>query len=153
MLDEQQETSTAEPKTVSNAVLEEAIVEERAAGFQVIQRITRFHASPLPDAETLSAYAKLIPNGADRVMSLIERQTAHRHRRETADTRQAVRGHWMAYTLAMALSGAGVYLGVQGHDWLAAALFTTTIGAVITALVVDKRPRGQSARKSSPHRE
>ncbi len=76
-------------------------------------------------------------------MTLIECQTAHRHQRESANTRQAVRGHWMAYTLALVLSGAGFYLGLQGHDWLAAALFTTTIGAVITALVVDKRPQSQ----------
>jgi uncharacterized membrane protein len=105
--------------------------------------------STAADAETLGAYAKLIPNGADRVMSLIERQTAHRHQRESADARQAVRGHWMAYTFAMALSSAGVYLSLHGHDWLAAALFTTTIGAVITALVVDKRPRGQRDKQMS----
>ena len=53
----------------------------------------------------------------------------------------------MAYTLAVALSGAGVYLGLRGHDWLAAALFTTTVGAVIAALVVDKNPRGQKPAK------
>jgi uncharacterized membrane protein len=76
-------------------------------------------------------------------MSLVERQTAHRHERESADTRQVVRGHWMAYTLAMALTAGGVFLGLYGHDWLAAAVFTTTVGAVIAALVVDKRPRGK----------
>jgi uncharacterized membrane protein len=140
MLDEQQDLSTAESETVSSAALEESIVEELAADVQVIQRITRFHSSPLPDAETLGAYAKLIPNGADRIMSLIECQTAHRHQRESADARQAIRGHWMAYTLAVALSSAGVYLGMHGHDWLAAALFTTTIGAVIAALVTNKHP-------------
>lgn len=40
----------------------------------------------------------------------------------------------MAYSLALLLSGAGFYLGLRGHDWLAAALFTTTIGAVVAAL-------------------
>lgn len=147
MLDEPHQTSAAESETVSSAVVEEEIVEDGATDLQVIQRITRFHSGPLPDPETLSAYAKLIPNGADRVMSLVERQTAHRHQRESADARQAVRGHWMAYTLAVALSGAGVYLGLRGHDWLAAALFTTTVGAVIAALVVDKNPRGQKPAK------
>ena len=150
MLDEQQELSTAESETVSCAVLEESVVEELAADVQVIERITRFHSSPLPDAETLGAYAKLIPNGAERIMSLIECQTAHRHQRESADARQAVRGHWMAYTLAIGLSSAGIYLGMQGHDWLAAALFTTTIGAVIAALVVDTGPRGQRNKQSPP---
>ena len=148
MLDERQATSTAESETVSSAVLEEAIVEERAADIQVIQRITRFHSGPLPDAETLSTYAKLVPNGADRVISLVERQTAHRHTRESADWRQAVRGHWMAFTLAILLTGAGLYLGIR-HDWLAAALFTTTIGAVVTALIKD----GESRRKRDERSE
>lgn len=134
MLDERQESSTADCATVSSTVVEEALVDERAADVQVIQRITRFHSGPLPDGETLSTYAKLIPNGADRVMSLVEAQTAHRHRRESADSRQEIRGHWMAYTLALLLTAAGFYLGLRGHDWLAAALFTTTIGAVIAAL-------------------
>ncbi len=49
MLDEQQEISTSESETVSSAVLEEEIVEERAADIQLIQRITRFHSSSLPD--------------------------------------------------------------------------------------------------------
>ncbi len=39
------------------------------------------------------------------------------------------------------LSGAGLYLGETGHDWLAGVLFLSTVGAVITALVVDKRGR------------
>ena len=66
MLDEPHQTSAAESKTVSSAVVEEEIVEDGATDLQVIQRITRFHSGPLPDPETLSAYAKLIPNGADR---------------------------------------------------------------------------------------
>jgi uncharacterized membrane protein len=140
MLDEQQESLSTDSGTVSSAVVEEAVVEEHAADVQVIQRITRFHSGPLPDGETLSTYAKLIPNGADRVMSLVEAQTAHRHRRESADARQAMRGHWMAYSLALLLSAAGFYLGLLGHDWLAAALFTTTIGAVVAALIGKQKP-------------
>ena len=96
MLDEQQEA--ADPATNSSAVLQEALVEERAADVQVIQQITSFHSTPLPDADTLSAYANLIPDGAHRIMSLVESETAHRHREESAETRQVVRGHWMAYT-------------------------------------------------------
>jgi uncharacterized membrane protein len=141
MVEEQQEMSAADSETVSRTVLEEALVKERAADIQVIQRITRFHMSPLPDAETLGAYATLLPNGADRVMTLIERQTEHRHQCESADKRQAARGHWMAFALALSLSGLGFYLGMHGHEWLAGAVFTTTIGTIAAALVVDKKPR------------
>ena len=44
-----------------------------------------FTQTPLPDAVTLTAYAELIPNGADRIMSLVERETEHRHRQESAE--------------------------------------------------------------------
>jgi uncharacterized membrane protein len=141
MLDEQQEMAAMDSETVSSTVVEEELVKERAADVQVIQRITRFHMSPLPDADTLGAYANLLPNGADRVMTLVERQTEHRHQCESADKRQAARGHWMAFALALSLSGLGFYLGLQGHDWLAGAVFTTTIGTIAAALVVDKKPR------------
>ena len=104
------------------------------AGVRVIRQISTFHASALPDAETLYAYAKLIPNGPERILGLIEREAAHRHRRTT-------RGHWMAYTLTLGLASSGVYMGVTGHEWLAAALFTTTIGAVATAFIVGKKER------------
>jgi uncharacterized membrane protein len=149
MFDEQ-ETSTASSETESFLFLEEPQVQERTANVQVIQRITSYHSTPLPDAEALSAYAKLIPNGADRIMSLVEREATHRHQHESAETLQVVRGHWMAFTLTLALSSGGVCLGLLGHDWLAAVLCTTTIGAVITTLVVDSRSRGKAERSSDP---
>jgi len=148
MLGERQ--GAADPEGSSSVVVEEPLVEERAAELQVIQQITSFHSTPLPDADTLSAYAKLIPDGAHRIMSLVESETAHRHQQESAETRQVVRGHWMAYTLAVILSGGGIYLGLQGHDWLAAALFTTTIGAVVTTLVVDKKSRPRRDNRRGP---
>jgi len=143
MLDGQHEVSPAESETVASAVLEEAPGAKRPADFQVIQRITSFHSTPLPDAETLNAYARVIPNGAERIMSLIEREAAHRHRQDLDETRHIARGHWMAYSLALALSCAGVYLGAMGHDLLAATLFMTTIGAVVTTLVADRKARVQ----------
>lgn len=140
MWEEQQDGSHPESETAT-AVLEEAPGEPRAADVHVIQRITSFHTTPLPDAATLGAYARLIPNGADRIMSLVEREAAHRQRQNDNEARHFARGHWMAYSLTLALSGAGLYLGAIGRDWLAAALFTTTIGAVVTTLVVDKKAR------------
>ena len=149
MLDEQQETATGESEAASMAVPEDSFV-EKLAGVQVIQRITSFHSTPLPDAETLGAYAKLIPNGADRIMSLVENEAKHRHRQESAETLQVARGHWMAFVLTLALASGGVCLGLLGHDWLAAALFTTTIGAVVTTLVVDGRTRRNGDRRTEP---
>jgi uncharacterized membrane protein len=136
---DEQETG-ADSEAASTAVLEDPLA-ENLAGVKLIQRITSFHSTPLPDAETLSVYAKLIPNGADRVMTLVEHETEHRHRLESADTRHMARGHWMSFIVILALASGGICLGLSGHDWLAGALFTTTICAVATSLVVDGKSR------------
>lgn len=143
MLGERHHDPDAESDAVSAVLEEQPLEQSRTADVHVIQRITSFHMTPLPDAATLSAYARLIPNGADRIMSLVEREAAHRHRQSDHQARHFVRGHWMAYSLTFVLCGAGVYLAAIGRDWLAAALFTTTIGAVVTTLVVDKKARNR----------
>lgn len=148
MLDEQ--GTGADAETATTAVLEDPLVEQLAA-VQVIQRITSFHSTPLPDAETLSVYANLIPNGADRVMTLVEQETEHRHRRESADTQHMARGHWMSFIVTLGLASGGIWLGLWGHDWLAAALFTTTICAVTASLVVDGK--SQKKRRKRPIRK
>lgn len=38
----------------------------------------RFTEGPLPPPDILEAYDKVVPNGADRIMSLAERQSQHR---------------------------------------------------------------------------
>jgi len=55
----------------------------------------------------------------------------------------------IAFTLGLA-SG-GIWLGLSGHDWLAAALFTTTICAVTASLVVDGK--SQKKRRKRPIRK
>jgi hypothetical protein len=53
----------------------------------------------------------------------------------------------MAYTLTLTLSAGGLYMGLTGHEWLAGALFTTTIGAVATAFVMGRRDRNRAEPK------
>src|SRR5262249_32880718 len=118
MLDEQQETTSVDSASegISLGVLADPLV-KKLSGVQVIRGVMSFHSTPLPDAATLEAYAELIPNGADRIMSLVEHEAAHRRRQESA-------GHWMAFVLTLALASGGVCLGLLNHDWLAAALVT-----------------------------
>ena len=146
MLDEQQENATPDAEAPPAAVLRDWLA-GKLADVKVMQRITSFHSTPFPDAETLGVYAKLVPNGADRLMTLVEHETAHRHGKESAGTRYIARGQWMAFIVTLALSSGGIGLGLAGHDWLAAALFTTTIGAVVTTLVAG----GQSRRSGETH--
>jgi hypothetical protein len=106
-------TELQEPPEASDALAssepDEAAHRTQRAEVRVIRQISTFHSSVLPDADTLHAYSKLIANGPERIMGLIEREAAYRQRRIT-------RGHWMAYTLTLGLSAGGLYMGVTGHD-------------------------------------
>ena len=97
-------------------------------------------------------YAELIPNGAERIMALVERAAVHRHTQETRQTGRVCRGQWMAFVLTLVLTAAGVFLGVTGHDWLAAALLTTTISAVVTIFALGNRKRSSDDKKPTATR-
>lgn len=124
-------------------VIETLPAERRAAVEKAFVRtIAKFHSGPLPDAETLERYAEVIPNVGERMMALVEREAAHRHECEsklvTCQTTLAKRGQWIGSLLTVLLTGVGTYLALQGHDWLAGVVFTTTIGAVVTIFVLQR---------------
>lgn len=145
MADDQRVESAPNPEAV--AAPQATSPTERATQLQLIQRVSSFHLGPLPDPEALRTYAELIPNGPDRIMAMVEREAAHRHEQEAqlaaSKRRRFTRGQWMAFSTTFALAAAGVYLGVAGHDWLAGALFTTTIGAVMTTFLLGNSERAK----------
>ena len=62
----------AEIEKIAASVIESLPQERRAAVTQVFKEISRFHSGPLPDAETLEHYNRIIPNGAERIMRLVD---------------------------------------------------------------------------------
>jgi uncharacterized membrane protein len=138
-------------------VIETLPVEKRAAVARVfVRQISKYHSGPLPDAETLEHYNRIIPNGAERMMKLVEQEQAHRHSQDStlvsSHTRLASRGQWVAGSLVVLLTAAGTYLGINGHDTLAGVVFATTIGAV-TAVFVLRRDTAEGATEEEPRSE
>ena len=132
----------AEIAKIANPVIDSLPKQNRAAVFRVFQQISRYHSGPLPDAETLREYAAIIPNGAERIMALVEKESAHRHEQEGAmvkcHTALSKRGQWIGLFLTSLLALIGYWLGINGHDWLAGVIFTTTIIAVVTVFVLGR---------------
>jgi uncharacterized membrane protein len=153
MANEPRDKLPADIEALAAPVLATLSEEKRAAVVRVAKQTKSFHSGPLPDPRTLRAYSKLIPNGAERIMSLVEGEARHRHSQEArliaCQTRRITRGQWMAFVLTLLLGAAGLYLGIAGHDWLAAGLFTTTIGAVVTIFVLGHRARASDGEKAS----
>jgi hypothetical protein len=55
------------------------------------------------------------------------------------NTAEKGRHFHLGLALTILLSGAGVLLGLKGHDWLAGIICTTTIVAVVTIFVLQRK--------------
>jgi uncharacterized membrane protein len=109
-------------------------------------------SGPLPPPAMLETYNQLIPDGANRMMALVEQQTAHRLALEDkiveSKIKIATRGQAIAAFLSSCLIVAAVYLGMHGHDWLGASLGVTTIIALAVIFALGKEPSKTSTSKS-----
>jgi uncharacterized membrane protein len=152
MTDTPQTTPPTDIEALATPLLDVLSGEKCDAVIRVARQISEFHSGPLPHPDTLRAYGEVIPNGAERIMGLVERESQHRHAQDarwvSCETRRITRGQWMAFVLTLCLTAAGLYLGATGHDWLAAGLFTTTIGAVVTLFVLGNKKRSSDGEES-----
>ena len=121
---------------------------------QLLQTQVTTSSSPVPPAELLAGYNQAIPNGAERLFSLVEKQSDHRQRMEDRAIDWQIeankRGQIFALLLAVIFGGLGGTLGIMGHDWLAGGIFTTTIGGLAYTFISGQRYQQRNLDKKAP---
>jgi len=139
-------TTDFDPDNVE-AILEEiiSVPEERVKVLSVFQR---FHSGPLPDPEALAAYNSIIPNGADRIMQMAEKQLDHRIDLENivAPSResQSKRGQIFALIIALTFAGVGVFSIMKGYQIPATVAWGTTLVTIVSTFIHGKKHQRQS---------
>lgn len=103
-----------------------------------------FHLGPLPHPDHYERYAALIPNGAERIIAMAEREQNQRHLMERL-------GMASAFVLALAFLIAGTILVYAGHDQAGAAIVTTTVVALVGVFITGRLP--DLTRRSEGSRE
>jgi uncharacterized membrane protein len=121
---------------------------------QQTAQVTHTTSSPVPPAELLDGYNHAIPDGGNRLFSLIERQSAHRQELETKviDTQMKAipRGQWLAFVAICLLSAIGVYFGIAGHEKISATIFATTIVSVAGLFIAGRIVQEKNLDKKRP---
>ena len=99
---------------------------------------------PLPPPEILAHYGQIIPNGAERLMVLLEKQTDHRISVESrlveARVSTTSNGQRIAAGLSVFFGLIAAFLGYTGHDLLGGSIGVTTIVGLAVVFVVGKEP-------------
>jgi len=106
------------------------------------------HIGPLPDPETLSEYSAIIPNGAERIMQMAEKQLDHRMKMENKVIRgqmlQSNIGQVLAFLIGIAALAASTYSIVTGHEWSGSILGIGGLTGLVTAFI-----KGRSQQEKS----
>lgn len=118
---------------------------------QTAQQITAVQqqswSGPLPPPAALEHFNRIIPNGAERILAMVEREQEHRTRYEQkaldATAREARRGQYLGSGLsALALIGAVFTTYIGAPEAVSIALVSLPVLGVIHA-IVRRRSRSQ----------
>lgn len=100
---------------------------------------SQIHVGPLPPPEQLAKYNETVPNGAERIFAMVEKQLAHRQSLETvaveADIKRSSRGLVVGFAVTVLALSASSVLIYNGHDFAGASLFSVSLVAIVVAFV------------------
>ena len=122
--------------------------------------VRRRWSGPLPSPEHLAEYEAVLRGLADRIVSMWERQQAHRMQMESsgmeinrkiviADIIQSNVSTVFGFIFAMAFLAAGVWLISNGHRWFGLPLGLIPPGIIFTMFAYRFLPRSKNRRDDS----
>jgi uncharacterized membrane protein len=120
----------------------------------VLHRQESTFLGPIPPPSLLTQYNEIIPDGANRIMAMAERQSAHREAMEAkvieGNIRSQGRGNIFAFIIVLiALLGAFVLL-FTGRNMAGRSTFVVSIATPAGLFLVTRnRQRGELAEKAA----
>jgi uncharacterized membrane protein len=113
---------------------------------QVLQYQQSF-SGPVPPPEILEKYNRIVPNAAERILSMAEKQGEHRQFLEKvvikSDSRNSLLGLIFGLIVGLAGMGCGVFCIINGHQIGGGILGGTTIVGLVSAFIYGSRSRKQ----------
>ncbi len=113
----------------------------RSISYTLIQE--RSHSGPLPDAETLIQYNSVIPNGADRIMKMAEKQQDHRMSMESkvieSQNKQSGLGQLFGLIIGLVGIGCGTFLAYSGETTVGGIIAGGTVVSLVSVFVIGKK--------------
>lgn len=112
--------------------------EKRSVIVSAMVEMRQTFSGPLPRPADFKAYKEVLSNAPERILLMAEKQQQQQHRIDSeeriikADIRESIFGQVFAVLLVVLFLAAAVYLGINGHDWLAGIV--ATLSATISAI-------------------
>jgi len=110
-------------------------------------------SGPLPPPQVLKDYNSIVPNAADRIIKMAEKQEDHRIAIESIVVDSNVRNEKFGVIsgLVIGLSGltCATICALYGHDWVAAVIGGSTLVSLVSVFVIGKSKREKELSKKA----
>ncbi len=111
-------------------------------------------SGPLPPAEELLEYERIAPGCAERLLKMVENQSAHRIQIESlviaSQQKQSIRGQMCGLVIGLVGILAGATLAYLGHDWVGGIIAGTTVTGLVSVFVIGKQQQNANLSEKSP---
>lgn len=126
---------------------------ERERVLNIVQTAVHQYQGPLPPPDMMRGYNAEIPDGANRIMALLEKQTDHRIAMENRVVDGRLRlskvGQILGFLLALFFGGIALVFGLYGQPVLAGTVLTTTIIGLAVVFVLGREPGEKDKKEPS----
>lgn len=113
--------------------------EDRAILLKQQIEYTQEYSGMLPPPSMLREFDNIIPNGADRLMTMLETEAKERHDNNRKYLKYTSIGMFLAFAIAIFGFGSALYLAIQGNNVGAGIMAGTVMLGVITAFINGKK--------------
>lgn len=115
-----------------------------------MQAMHQSFSGPIPPPEDLEKYNAIIPNAAERILAMAEKQQDHRQVLEKrvvfANTRSQTHGLIAGFIVAMTVVSGGIWLIAHGKDGSGLAAVITALVALVGVFVYGRHKQNQDLR-------
>jgi uncharacterized membrane protein len=109
----------------------------------VVVRQEAYFSGPIPPPSVLAQYNDVLPNGADRIMTMAERQSQHREALEKrvvdGNVASQTRGSYFAFILLLITIVGGLYLLHEGKSVVGLSAIVASVGGAVGVFFYSKR--------------
>jgi uncharacterized membrane protein len=112
-----------------------------------VSQSAQVFTGPLPPPEQLIKYNEAVPNAAERIIAMAEKQSAHRQQLETIALREEAKrsslGLAAAFILSVLALSASTFCIYTCHDVAGSSIFGASLASIVIAFL-----RGTASRRS-----
>ncbi len=137
----------------NKAIPSQPSVSQNELAQQVVGIIQQSYSGPLPPPDTLEQYGKIIPNGAERIMTMAEEQGRHRRELEkkalNTDSRNSLLGIISALLIGLTTVITGGIVISKGFSWPGTILGSAGLIGLVSVFIYGTKQRRQERQTKS----